>query len=122
MFMSGNAQTKDIDFTVDRKNLYREESFTDLKVATIRRLIPVHTDGTDDNSRTPIFLGHTQLMSPEGPVPLQARLVANSIEEAMGEFPKTMENALAQVVENLKELQKREAAEKDESRIIVPGR
>ncbi len=120
--MSGNAQAKDIDFTVDQKNLYREESFTDLKVATIRRLIPVNTDGTDDNSRTPIFLGHTQLMSPEGPVPLQARLVANSLEEAMGEFPKTMENALAQVVENLKELQKREAAEKDESRIIVPGR
>ena len=118
--MSGNAQARDIDFTVDLKNLYREESFTDLKVASIRRLIPVNMDGTDDNSRTPIFLGHTQLMSPEGPVPLQARLAANNLEEAMAEFPKAMENALVQVVENLKELQKREAAEKDDSRIIVP--
>lgn len=118
--MSGNDQTKDIDFTVDQKNFYREESFTDLKVASIRRLIPVNSDGTDDNSRTPIFLGHTQLMSPEGPVPLQARLAANNLEEAMAEFPKSMENALVQVVENLKELQKREAAEKDDSRIIVP--
>lgn len=120
--MSDNAQPKDIDFTVDQKNLYREESFTDLKVASIRRLIPVNQDGTDDNSRTPIFLGHTQLMSPEGPVPIQSRLVANNLEEALGGFPNAMENALAKVVENLKELQKREEAQKDESRIIVPGR
>ncbi|RTZ98574.1 MAG: cytoplasmic protein [Deltaproteobacteria bacterium] len=118
--MSEHAQPKDIDFAVDRNNLYREESFTDLKVASIRRLIPVNQDGTEDRSRTPIFLGHTQLMSPEGPVPLQARLMANNLDEAMNEFPKAMESALAQVVENLKELQKKEAAEKGDSRIIVP--
>ncbi|RTZ98969.1 MAG: cytoplasmic protein [Deltaproteobacteria bacterium] len=118
--MSEHAQPKDIDFAVDRNNLYREESFTDLKVASIRRLIPVNQDGTEDRSRTPIFLGHTQLMSPEGPVPLQARLMANNLDEAMNEFPKAMESALAQVVENLKELQKKEAEEKGDSRIIVP--
>ena len=30
-----------IDFTVDQSNLYREEGITDLKVASIRRLIPI---------------------------------------------------------------------------------
>jgi len=121
--MNDNAQPKDIDFTVDQKELYREESFTDLKVASIRRLVPVNQDGTDDTSRTPIFLGHTQLMSPEGPLPIQARLTANNLEEAIAEFPNAMQQALAQMVENIKEAQRRETMEKnDESRIIVPGR
>ena len=34
---------------VDKSNLYKEESFTDLKVATIRRLSPVKHDGSPDN-------------------------------------------------------------------------
>jgi hypothetical protein len=123
MLMNDDAQPKDIDFTVDQKDLYREESFTDLKVASIRRLVPVKKDGTDDTSRTPIFLGHTQLMSPEGPLPIQARLTANNLEEAIAEFPNAMKQALAQMVENIKEAQRQEAlAKNDESRIIVPGR
>lgn len=121
--MVANAQPDKIDFTVDRKNLYREESFTDLKVASIRRLIPANPDGTEDKSRTPIFFGHTQLMSPEGPVPIQSRLMANNLTEAMDQFPGAMAKALAELVENLKEMQKKEAAEKaNDSRIIMPGR
>ncbi len=120
--MNDQAQPNHIDFTVDQDNLYREEPFTDLKVASIRRLIPITPDGADDSSRQPIFLGQTQLMSPEGPVPLQARLAANTIGEAIAEFPRAMEGALAEVVKNLRELQKQEATQKDDSRIIVPGR
>ncbi len=85
--MSDLGQPEHIDFTVDRSNLYREESITDLKVASIRRLIPVKPDGTEDKSRTPVFIGHTQLMSPEGPLPIQSQLAANSIEEALDAFP-----------------------------------
>lgn len=121
--MSENAQPQEIDFTVDRKNFYREESFTDLKVASIRRLFPVKDDGTDDPSRTPIFLGQTQLMSPEGPVPVQSRLAANNLEEAMDIFPQAMQKALGEIVKNLQEMQKKEQAQKqDDSRIIIPGR
>jgi len=121
--MDDNAQPQELDFTVDKKNLYREESFTDLKVASIRRLIPVNQDGTDDRSRAPILMGHTQLMSPEGPVPIQSRLMANNLVEAMDEFPGAMQKALGELVENIKELQKKEASQKkDDSRIIVPGR
>ena len=39
-----------IDFSVDRSNLYKEESFTDLKIANIRRLIPVKPDGSEDKT------------------------------------------------------------------------
>lgn len=121
--MNDFGQNQEIDFTVDKENLYREESITDFKVASIRRLVPVKPDGSDDKSRTPIFIGHTQLMSPEGPLPIQARLVANSLEEAMEAFPDAMQKALVEVIEHVKALQKEQQNQrKDDSRIIVPGR
>ena len=130
--MSNGGQEQKIDFTVDKDNLYREESVTDLKIASIRRLIPVKLDGTEDKSRTQIFIGHTQLMSPQGPVPLQAPLEANNIEEALGAFPKAMEGAMAKMVENIKKMQEKQQQQQqqgqqqgqqgDGSRIIMPGR
>jgi hypothetical protein len=126
--MSNGGQEQNIDFTVDKDNLYREESVTDLKIASIRRLIPVKLDGTEDKSRTHIFIGHTQLMSPQGPVPLQAPLEANNIEEALGVFPKAMEGAMAKMVENIKKMQEKQQQQQqqgqqgDGSRIIMPGR
>ena len=116
-----DAGQNNIDFTVDKNNLYREESITDLKVASIRRLVPIKEDGSDDTTRSPIFVGHTQLMTPEGALPLQARLQANNLEEAMAEFPSAMQTALTQMVEEVQKLQQQQKAEND-SRIIVPGR
>ena len=110
-----------IDFSVDKNNLYREESITDLKVASIRRLIPVKADGSEDTTRSPIFVGHTQLMTPEGALPLQTRLQANNLEEAMAEFPNAMQVALTEMVEEVQKLQQQNQA-KNDSRIIVPGR
>jgi len=118
--MSDLGQAEQIDFTVDRNNLYQEESITDLKVASIRRLIPVKPNGTEDKSRTSVFIGHTQLMSPEGPLPIQSQLAANNIEEALDAFPETMKQALAEMVERIKKMQK-EKQQKDDSRIIMPG-
>lgn len=122
--MSPANQPKDIDFSVDTDNLYREESITDLKVASIRRLTPVTADGSDDKTRSPIFLGQTQLMSPEGPVPIQSKLEANSLEEAWVEFPKAMQIKLAEIVEQMKTMQQeqQQKAAQGDSRIIMPGR
>jgi hypothetical protein len=119
--MNGNQKMQGIDFTVDRNNLYREESITDLKAASIRRLVPIHIDGTEDAQRTPIFIGHTQLMTPEGPLPIQAPLKAGTIDAAMDEFPQAMEAALAQVIERIKKIHTQQK-QKNDSRIIVPGR
>ena len=125
--MSNPGQANQIDFTVDKNNLYREESYTDLKVASIRRLVPVNLDGTEDTGRTPIFVGHTQLMSQEGPLPIQAKLSAATLEEALKEFPSSMEKALAEMVEKIKQMQAQQQKQqqqqrREQSRIIVPGR
>lgn len=121
--MGDFENSQNIDFTVDQNNLYREESITDLKVASIRRLIPVKADGTEDPSRTPIFYGHTQLMTPEGPLPVQGRLMANTLSEAYEVFPGTMQKALDEMVARIQEMQRQQQTKKqDDSRIIVPGR
>lgn len=111
---------QNIDFSVDRNNLYREESITDLKVAALRKLVPIKTDGEDDPDRDVIFVGHTQLMSPEGPLPLQARLAAKNLEEAMQAFPEEMGKAMADMQERIRQYQQQQKQE--ESRIITPGR
>ena len=43
--------------TMDSTQVYREETFTDRKVGTIRRLTPVGADGTADDKRPVIFVG-----------------------------------------------------------------
>ncbi|MFP4039751.1 MAG: cytoplasmic protein [Desulfosudaceae bacterium] len=116
-------QTQDIDFTVDENNLYREESLTDIKVAAIRKMIPIKPDGTDDDSRSIIFVGHTQLMSPEGPLPLQAKLEATTLEAAIAEFPRAMQAALAEMAERIQKMQQQQQQQQDnDSRIITPSR
>ncbi len=115
------SQQQQIDFTVDAANLYREESITDLKVAAIRKLIPIKADGTEDDSRQTIYVGNSQLMSPEGPIPLQARLEAGNLEEAMAAFPQAMEKAMAEMIEQVREMQRQQKQDND-SRIITPGR
>jgi hypothetical protein len=122
--MSDPAQGQQIDFTVDKQNLYREESVTDLKVASIRCMIPVKPDGSDDPARSRIFFGSTQLMTPEGPLPIQSQLSATNLEEAMNEFPGAMKKALDQTIERLKQMQQQEQQQQQrprgESRIYTP--
>ena len=121
--MADFQSSNDIDFTVDQGNLYREEALTDLKVASIRRLVPIKPDGSDDSSRSQVFMGHTQVMTPEGPLPLQARLPANNLKESFEVFPKAMEQALAEMIQQLQQMYRQEKEKKrDDSRIIVPGR
>ena len=117
-----DAETNNINFTVDQNNLYREESVTDLKVASIRRLVPIQADGSADNTRSEIFVGHTQLMTPEGPLPLQARLKATTLDGAMAEFPGAMQVALSEMMEEVRKMQQQQPAAKNDSRIIIPGR
>ncbi|MBW2569997.1 MAG: cytoplasmic protein [Deltaproteobacteria bacterium] len=119
--------TQNIDFTVDKNNLYREDSVTDLKVASIKKLIPVNLDGSEDTNRTHVFYGHTQLMSPQGPVPIQATLVANNLEEAIDIFPVAMKKTFDEMVakiQKMQEEQKRTQGQQaqNDSRIIMPGR
>jgi len=55
--LSESAQNTIDEINVDENNLYREEIFTDLKVATIRRLTPIRPDGSEDSARPVLFMG-----------------------------------------------------------------
>ncbi len=105
------------DVRIDAKNLYREETFTDLQVGSIQRLTPVLSDGTPDAARQPQFMIRTQLMSPMGPVPVHAPVEAASIEEVIEKFPQAVQEAVERMVREAEEMQREQA-----SRIVVPGR
>jgi hypothetical protein len=92
--MAGEDLKNKIDFTVDQSNLYREDSVTDIKVAAIRRLTPIKSDGSDDDGRDPMFMGQTQLMSPSGPILLQSLLEARTLEQAIEKFPAAMQTEM----------------------------
>ena len=112
------------DLIVDRQNLYKEESFTDMKVCTIRRLTPVKSDGTVDKTRKTIFVGSTNLITPNGPLPIQSMIQAKELQQAIKNFPEAMKSAMEKLVEEV-EKQKREVERQkreQDSRIIVPGR
>lgn len=104
------------EIQVDRDNLYLEEVFTDLRIATIRRLSPVTADGQPDPSRPTLYQGQTQLMSQMGPLPVSCAIEAASLDEAMQKFPEAIADAVERMVEEAREMQRQEA-----SRIVVPG-
>lgn len=118
---------KEVDFRIDRSNLYREESFTDLKVGTIKCLNPVRADGSSDKTRKKIFLGNTNVMTPQGPIPIQGAIQAKELQQAIKKFPEAMEAAMDRLIEEAKKYQEQQQAEdsqiqKPDSRIIIPGR
>jgi hypothetical protein len=104
------------DIRLDSKALYREESFTDRRVGTLRRLVPVDAQGRDDSSRPVIYEGQASLMTPGGSLPLHFQIDADSMEDALSKFPDVAQLALEQTVEELRRMQ-REA----QSSILVPG-
>jgi hypothetical protein len=104
------------DLRLDADALYREETFTDLRVGSVRRMVPVTKDGKDDPSRPSFYEGHASLMTQRGPLPLQFHLDVSSLEDAIAKFPAAAQQALAETLEQLRKLQ-REA----QSSIVVPG-
>ena len=103
------------EIKLDPTQLYREEIFTDRKAGTLRRLVPVKSDGSDDTSRAVLYSGQTQLLTPAGVLPLAFELEAKSLEDACNQFPAAVKVAIEQAIDEAREM-RREAA----SRIVVP--
>jgi hypothetical protein len=108
----GSAQLK-----MDPASLYREETFTDHRMGTIRVLTPVKTDGSIDASRSVRYLGEAQMLTPAGALPLVFEIDATSLGDAVEKFAAAARLAIEHTVKELQEL-RREAA----SSIIVPDR
>ncbi|MCP4623241.1 MAG: cytoplasmic protein [bacterium] len=117
-------QQNNLEFNIDRTNLYREESFSDLKTGTIKRFTPVKADGSGDKSRKTIFVGHTSILTPNGPLPIQNNIPAKDLQQAIKKFPEVMQQAMGQLIEEVKRYQEQEQSQiqKPDSGLIIPGR
>ena len=117
-------QSPQAELKIARNDLYREETFTDLKVGMIKRMTPVKSDGSMDKTRKPIFVAQTSLMTPGGPLPIQAIIQAKELQQAIKKFPEAIKGAMDRLAEEAKKYQKQEEGriQKPDSRIIVPGR
>lgn len=113
--MQNFDEIDNIDLTVKENNLYLEESFTDLDMMSIRRFTPIKINGIKDKTRKPIFVGHTQLMTPQGALPIRSHLEARNLKEAIEHYPAAMKKAIDNMLVELSKLE-----QKEDSRIIVP--
>lgn len=113
--MNGRPSRSGAELKVDQENLYREELFTDLKVATVRRLTPVKPDGSPDEGRTPVFVGQSSVLTQAGPIPVDVPLEVKTLQEAWQAFPAALNRAIEDLVAEVDELRRRQT-----TGLIVP--
>jgi hypothetical protein len=114
--MDMNKPDTKTEIKMDADKLYREETFTDNTVGTLRRLTPVTADGEVDGSRAVQYVGSTQVMTTAGPLPLSFEIEASSLSEAADAFGAAAHDAFEKTMEELREYQRQQA-----SSIVVPG-
>jgi len=109
------SQANQPEIRMDVANLYREETFTDNTVGTLRRLTPVTADGETDPSRPLQFVGTTQVLTTAGPLPLSFEIEAQTLTEAAEAFGEAARQAFERTMEELREMQRQQA-----SSIVIP--
>ncbi|MEE4186777.1 MAG: hypothetical protein V2J12_13525 [Gammaproteobacteria bacterium] len=100
----------------DAESLYLEETFTDRKVGTLRRLSPVTGTGEPDPSRAVLYMGAAQAMTAAGPIPLNFDIEADSLQDACEKFAEGAQQAVEEMAKRLEEMRREQA-----SQIVVPG-
>ena len=100
---------------MDATQVYREETFTDCKVGTIRRLNPVTADGMPDEKRPVVFVGQAQVMTPMGAVPISFELEGLTLSAAIEKFGAAAEEAVRQTMRELQEMRREQA-----SSLVIP--
>lgn len=114
--MNPSLQDEFAQLKMDPNELYREETYTDRKIGTIRCAIPVTADGSDDPSRAISYLGQTQVMTPAGALPISFEIEADNVGDAANQFADGAKAAIEKTMKELEEM-RREAA----SSIVIPG-
>ena len=104
------------EIRVDPDNLHREDVFSDMRLATIRRLQPIREDGSPDPTRPTTYIAETTIVSQLGPIPVQSPIEADSLKDAFLKFPDAIKTAVERLSERAHEMRREEA-----SRIVVPG-
>jgi hypothetical protein len=117
-------ETQDaLNFHLDRSNLYLEESFTDLKVGSVKRFTPVKADGSLDRERQPIFVGQTSVHTPHGSLPIENLITAKDLSQAFKRFPEAMLASMERLMEEAKKMRDEKQSpiiQGPGSRIIMP--
>lgn len=111
-----NQENESVTPEFDKSDLYREDSFTDRKVGSIRQMTPVTESGEHDPARPIVFLGATQVMTGGGPVPLNFEIPGETLGEAADNFGACAEKAVEEMAAKLEEMRREQA-----SSIVVPG-
>ncbi len=109
--MAGNAP----DPKMDANDLYREDSYSDRKVGTIRVMTPVKPDGSPDPLRQAIYVGQAQIMTPAGVLPLSFEIDARNLTEACAGFSDGAKVAFDETMKELQEMRRQQA-----SSIVIP--
>lgn len=112
--MNQEAEAQSPEFNT--AELYLEETFTDRKVGTIRRLTPVDADGNADPGRPALYQGMAQVMTAAGPMPLNFDIPGTTLAEACANFSDCAQEAVEDMAKRLEEMRREQA-----SQIVVPG-
>lgn len=105
------------EISMDASALTLEQTYTDSRVGSIRKMTPVTIDGEVDSSRDVQFVGSTQIMTPGGALPLSFEIESDNLAAAVAGFGDAARLAVERTMEELKEMQRQQA-----SSIVVPGR
>ena len=100
---------------MDPTSLYREEVYSDQRVGTIRRLVPVLPSGEQDPARPVVFVGQATVMTPMGSLPLSFELDADDLAAAVAAFGPAAQRAIEEAAREIQEM-RRQAA----SSIVIP--
>jgi len=100
---------------MDVQDLYREDTYSDRKVGTIRVMTPVTAEGNPDPFRQTSYVGQAQIMTPGGMLPLSFEIPANNLKEACDRFADAAKVAFDETLKELQEMRRQQA-----SSIVIP--
>ena len=117
--MTENNQIEDIRF--NGENLWKEENYTDLEVGTIKKLVPIKFDGSEDKDRKPTFTASTNIMTPNGALPLTGEIKAENLKEAIDNFSESINEALKKLQDEMMKMQQEQAKRWKRLNYLISG-
>lgn len=114
--MSEKEKDGNLEVPMTMDNLFREVTVTDMKAGGIKMFVPIDVDGNDVEDRDTLFVGIASVMTPQGPVQIQAMMPGvDSLEKAVVSFGEAIENRIEEMVAEAEK-----QAQDEASRIIMP--
>src|SRR5690242_11129097 len=104
--MATDPGTRSLEAGMDETSLYREEIYTDRRIGTLRVLLPVKVDGTDDTTRPTVYQGEAQLMTNVGPLPISFDIDATSLADAVSKYGEATKAGVERAMRELQEMRR----------------